>query len=58
MVSNSVELYEILHQLTKIGQMMRRQLPKQKVPEETGLYSIFVDSTDDLPPNFRDKLDE
>ena len=57
---NHTELNNVLHDLTKKRQLMRLELAKQKVPYKPGLYSIFIDSIDALPPRspFKEKLKE
>ena len=57
---NPIELNSVLHDLTKKRQLMRLELAKQEVPNKPGLYSIFIDSIDALPPRslFKEKLNE
>ncbi len=45
-------------ELTEQGPLMKPEQAKQVIPEESGLYSIFIDSPEAFPDNFRQELYE
>ena len=53
---NTFELDNILRDITEKRPLMQLQLAKQKVPDEYGLYAIFISSTDALPQVFNNEL--
>ncbi len=45
-------------ELTERGSLMKPEQAKQVIPEESGLYSIFIDSPEAFPDDFRQELYE